>query len=133
MSFRRILTVCALVSLLTSCSGVLDPSKNQVTPISGQVAVGGALITAVSWSKQGEVEVTITSVSPTPANGPLAMYLGQEDNAGNCFQLAGYLSQAIVNRTVQFGVLQKGNYCVGVYDPGALTVAANVAGNISHP
>jgi len=133
MGFPRILAVCALASLLTSCSSVIDPSKNQTTPISGQVAVGGALITPVSWSKQGEVQVTITSVTPTPTLGPLALYLGQEDNAGNCFQLAGYLSQAIVNRTVQFGVLQKGSYCVGVYDPGALTVAVNVAGNISHP
>jgi len=133
MGLPRILTVCALACLLTSCSSVIDPSKNQVEPFSGVVAVGGALIKPVSWGKQGEVEVTITSVTPTPANGPLAMYLGQQDNAGNCFQLAGYLSQAIVNRPVQFGVLQKGNYCVGVYDPGALTVAANVAGNISHP
>jgi len=133
MGFPRILTVCAFAALLTSCSGVLDPSKNQSTPISGQVVVGGALITPVSWSKQGEVEATVTAVTPTPANGPLAMYLGA-DSGGNCLQIAGYGPfPAIVNRTVQFGVVQKGNYCLGVYDPGALTVAVNVTGNISHP
>jgi hypothetical protein len=133
MGFRRFLTVCALTGLLTGCSGVIDPSKNQVEPFSGVVPVGGALIKPYSWSKNGEVEVTMTSVTPTPTNGPLNMYIGQEDSAGNCFQLSGYLSQAIVNRTVQFGVLNKGNYCLGVYDPGVLTVAVNVAGNFSHP
>jgi hypothetical protein len=133
MGFPRILTVWASVAFLTSCSGVLDPSKNQSTPISGQVVVGGALITSASWSKQGEIEATLTSVTPTPANGPLAMYLGA-DSGGNCLQIAGYGPfPAIVNRTVQFGVVQKGNYCLGVYDPGVLTVAVNVAGNFSHP
>jgi hypothetical protein len=95
--------------------------------------VGGALIKPYSWSRNGEVEVTMTLVTPPPTNGPLNMYIGQEDGSGNCFQLQGYLSQAIVNRTVQFGVLNKGNYCLGIYDPGVLTVAVNVAGNFSHP
>ena len=133
MGFRRILPMCAFAALLTSCGGVIDPSKNQSTPITGQVGVGGALITSVSLSKQGEVEATVTAVTPTPANGPLGMYLGA-DSGGNCLQMLGYGPfPAIVNRTVQFGVVQKGNYCLGVYDPGVLTVAANVTGNISHP
>jgi hypothetical protein len=133
MGIRRILTVCAVVSLLAGCSSVIDPSKNTVESFSGVVPVGGTLIKNYSWSNQGEIEVTMTSVTPMPTNGPLAMYIGQSDSSGNCFQLSGYVSQAIVNRTVQFGVLQKGNYCLGVYDPGVLTVAANVAGNFSHP
>jgi hypothetical protein len=133
MGIRRILTVCALAVLLPGCSGVIDPSKNTVEPFSGVVPVGGAFTQGFSWGKNGEVEVTMTSVTPTPTNGPLAMYIGQSDSSGNCFQLAGYLSQAIVNRPVQFGVLNKGSYCLGVYDPGVLTVAANVAGNFSHP
>ena len=133
MAFRRILTVFALAAGLAGCSGVLDPSKNQVEQFSGVVPVGGVLTKSFSWGKQGEIEVTMTSVTPTPTNGPLAMYLGQSDSSGNCFQLAGYLSQAIVNRTVQFGVVQKGSYCLAVYDPGVLTVSANVAGNFSHP
>jgi hypothetical protein len=134
MGFRRFLTVCALTGLLTGCSGVIDPSKNQVEPFSGVVVVGGVFIKDFSWSKNGEVEVTMTSVTPTPTNGPLAMYIGQSDSSGNCFQINGYPPvQAIVNRTVQFGVVNKGNYCLAVYDPGVLTVSANVAGNFSHP
>lgn len=133
MGIPRILTVCALAGLLSACSGVLDPSKNTVEQFSGVVPVGGTLIKNFSWSNNGEVETTMTSVTPTPTNGPLNMYVGLVDSGGNCGALSGYLAQAIVNRDVQWGVLNKGNYCLGIYDPGVLTVAANVAGNFSHP
>jgi hypothetical protein len=133
MGIPRILTVCAVASLLAGCSGVIDPSKNQVEQFSGVVTVGGTLTKNFSWSNNGEVQTTMTSVTPTPTNGPLNMYVGIPDSSGNCSPLNGYLAQAIVNRTVQWGVLNKGNYCLGVYDPGVLTVAANVAGNFSHP
>jgi hypothetical protein len=133
MGCRRILTGIVLGSLLSGCSNVIDPSKNAVENFSGVVPVAGQLIKLYSWSKNGEIEVTMTQVTPTPTNGPLAMYIGQADSGGNCFQLAGYAAQAIVNRKVQFGVLNKGSYCLGIYDPGVLTVAANVAGTFSHP
>jgi hypothetical protein len=133
MVFRRILTAVVCAGFLSGCSGVIDPSKNQVETFTGNLGVGGGAVFAYSWGKNGEIEVTMTSVTPTPANGPLAMYLGQEDNAGNCFQLAGYSSTAIVNRKVQFGVLNKGNYCLGIYDPGVLTAPVNFSGTFSHP
>jgi hypothetical protein len=133
MVFRRFLTAVACASLLSSCSGVIDPSKNTVENFEGDIAVGSAKIFDYSWDRNGEIEVTITSVTPTPTNGPIAMYIGQADNAGNCFQLAGYATQAIVNRKVQFGVLNKGSYCLGVYDPGVLTVSVHFKGTFSHP
>jgi len=133
MGIRRVLTVCALAVVLPACSGVIDPSKNQVEQFSGIVPVGGTLTKNFSWSNNGEVETTMTSVTPTPTNGPLNMYVGLVDSGGNCNALSGYVAQAIVNRTAQWGVLNKGNYCLGVYDPGVLTVAANVTGNFSHP
>jgi hypothetical protein len=133
MGFRRFSLLLLVAAGLASCSSVIDPSKNTVVPFTGSVAVGGAYVSFYSWNNNGEIEVTLTSVVPTPTNGPLAMYLGQADSGGNCFQLQGYLSQAIVNRTVQFGVLNKGSYCLGVYDPGVLTVPVTVTGTFSHP
>ena len=132
MGFRRILTVAACACLLSSCSGVIDPSKNKVENFEGDVAIGNVVTFNYSWDKNGEIEVTMTSVAPTPANGPLVMYIGQADGS-NCFQLAGYASQAIVNRKVQFGVLNKGSYCLSIYDPGVLTAPAHVKGTFSHP
>jgi hypothetical protein len=134
MGFRRILTAVAFACLLPGCSGVIDPSKNKVEPFSGTLAVGGSVTFPYSWDKNGEIEVTMTSVTPTPTNGPIAMYIGQQDNT-NCFQLQGYAAQAIVNRKVQFGVLNKGSYCLGIFDPapGVLTAPVSFAGTFSHP
>jgi hypothetical protein len=135
MVFRRFLTPLVFACLLSGCSGVLDPSKNTNQTFSGAVGPNGAVYFNFSWSQQGEVELTMTSVVPTPTNGPLWTYLGQPDTSGTCFQLSGYApQQAIVNRTIQFGVLQKGGYCVAVFDPGGvLTIPVNFAGTLSHP
>ena len=114
---------------------MLDPSKNTMEPISGTVPVGQAKIFFTSWNKNGEIEATLTSVTPTPTNGPLALYIGQPDTGNaNCFQLAGYPpTPAIVNRPVQFGVLNKGSWCLAIYDPGVLTVPVSFTGTFSHP
>jgi hypothetical protein len=132
MGFGRLLVAVSVASLLSGCSGVIDPSKNTVETFSGTLPVGGSVVFPYSWGKNGEIEVTMTAVTPTPANGPIAMYIGQQDS-GNCFQLAGYTAQAIVNRKVQFGVLNKGSYCLGIFDPGTLTVPVNFTGSFSHP
>jgi hypothetical protein len=117
MGFRWFLTVGALAVLLPGCSGVIDPSKNQVDNFSGVVTVGGVFTKVYSWDKNGEVEVAMTSVTPTPTNGPLAMYIGQPDGSEIAFKPYD-LTQAIVNRTVQFGVLNKGSWCLASTIPG---------------
>ena len=133
MVFRGFLTAVSCACLLTGCSGVIDPSKNKVENFSGTLAVGAGVNFPYSWDKNGEIEVLMTSVTPTPTNGPIAMYIGQSDGGGQCFQLAGYAAQAIVNRKVQFGILNKGSYCLGIFDPGVLTVPVNFSGTFSHP
>jgi hypothetical protein len=133
MGFRRLLMAVSVASLLSGCSGVIDPSKNQVENFAGVVPVGGVFTRGYSWDKNGEIEVALTSVNPTPTNGPIAMYVGQPDSAGNCFQIGYGPTQAVVNRKVQFGLLNKGSYCLAVFDPGTLTVAANITGTFSHP
>jgi hypothetical protein len=133
MQVFRLSIALGAALLVAGCSGVIDPSKNKVENFSGTLTVGQAKVFEYSWDKNGEVEVTMTSVTPTPTNGPIGLYLGQMDNSGNCFQLVGYSSPAIVNRKVQFGVINKGRYCLGIYDPGVLTVPVNFAGTFSHP
>jgi hypothetical protein len=134
MVFRCFLAAVAYGCLLSGCSGVIDPSKNKVETFTGTLAVGATVTFPYSWAKNGEIEVTMTSVTPTPANGPISMAIG--DNAsGTCLGFQGYSAQAIVNRKVQFGVLNKGNYCLIIYDPfpSALIVPVNFAGTFSHP
>ena len=132
MVFRRLFIALAFAAIASACGGIIDPAKNKVETFSGTLQVGGSSTFNYSWDKNGEIEVTITSVSPTPANGAIFFALGQIQN-GSCFQLSGYLAQGIVNRKAQFGVLNKGSYCLVVYDPGVLTVPVTFTGNFSHP
>ena len=132
MLFRRFFIALSLAAIASACGGIIDPAKNKVETFSGTLQVGGTSTFNYSWDKNGEIEVTITAVSPTPANGAIFFALGQIQS-GQCFQLSGYLAQGIVNRKAQFGVLNKGSYCLVVYDPGVLTVPVTFTGNFSHP
>ena len=131
MVFRR-LCVVAVAGIVSACGGIIDPSKNTIDPISGTLQVGGQVQSTHTLGKNGEVEVTMTSVTPTPANGSIGLQLGQVVN-GTCSLLQGYSAAGVVNRKVQFGVLNKGTYCLVVFDPGVLTVPVTYAGNFSHP
>ena len=112
---------------------MIDPSKNQIENFEGDLSVGGSAIFRYSWDKNGEIEVTMTSIAPTPANGPIALYIGQTDSAGNCFQLAGYAAQAIVNRKVQFGLLEQRQLLSGRFRPRRPDRPDAFPGTFSHP
>ena len=132
MVFCRFFIALSLAAVASACGGIIDPAKNRVEPFSGTLQVGGSTSFNYSWDKNGEIEVTITSVTPPPANGAIAFALGQIQS-GTCLQLSGYAAQGIVNRTVNFNVLNKGSYCLVVFDPGVLTVPTNFTGTFSHP
>lgn len=118
--------------MASACGGIIDPSKNTVEPFTGTLQVGGTNTHNYSQDRNGEVEVTVTSVTPSPVNGTIGLALGQV-LSGSCNPLAGYVATGVVNRKVQFGILNKGSYCLVVFDPGVLTVAVAYAVNVSHP
>lgn len=133
MAFRRLSAAVALAGCVSACGGIIDPSQNKVEPFTGTLRpLGSVEFSNYTLNKSGEAEVTITSVSPTPANGPIWLQIGQIVS-GTCQLLFGYDSPAIVNRKIQYGILNKGSYCLVVYDPGVLTVPVTFAGNFSHP
>ena len=123
----------ALAVLVSACGGLIDPSKNTVETFSGTLTPGNAANHNYTLNKNGEVTVTMTSVVPPPANGALAVAIGTP--SGNFCALLGnfYISTGVVNRPVDFGFLQKGQYCVQVFDPGVLNVAVSYSGSFSHP
>jgi hypothetical protein len=134
MGLRRFSVALGLAASVAACGGIIDPAKNTIEPFSGTLQVGGTNSNHnYTLGKNGEVEVTVTSVVPTPTNGSIALGLGQV-LSGSCSLLGqAYISVGVVNRKVQFGVLNKGTYCLVVFDPGVLTVPVNYAGNFSHP
>ena len=130
MRFWRLLPVILLAASCAAC-GISTPSNNTVETVPGTVPVGSNDVHNFSLSKMGEVEVTITSLAPTPS-ASIGMALGQQFSGG-CTLLQGYVSPVVVNRVVQFGALQKGGYCLIVYDTGILTAPTTYTAKISHP
>lgn len=132
MSHRRVVLALGLAVLAAACGGIIDPSKNTVESLSGTLQPGGTTARNFEVGQNGEVEVTITSVSPAPQNGSIGVGLGQVSGA-SCVPLSGYVASGVPNRKIQWGFINKGTYCVLVFDPGVLTVAVNFTGTVSHP
>jgi hypothetical protein len=137
MNLRAVLAAAATVSSLAAC-GISDPSNNRTTPISGTLQPGqpgSGISHSFTASKNGELSVTFTSVTPPPSTGfSLAVTLGQI-TSGSCGVSPAYTQSIIVNRSNQFYQINKGDYCIFVFDPppGVITTATVYNGTISHP
>lgn len=123
--------VAIVVVLMTTACGISTPSNNTKDTISGTIPVGGSDSHDFTVNKNGEVEVTVTSLTPSPS-ASLGMGLGQP-TSGTCGLIQGYVAALVANRTAPFGYLNKGNYCLLVYDTGILTTATAYSATISHP
>ena len=135
MTVRALLVASAAVFALAAC-GISDPSDNKTVPISGTLQPGQAgtgISHPFTASKNGELSVTFTAVTPPPSTGgSLLVTLGQM-LSGTCQISPVYTQAIIVNRSNQFYQINKGDYCIFVYDPGVITTATVYNGTISHP
>lgn len=130
MRFRLAIPLL-LAGILSVACQLSTPSNNKIDEISGTIPVNGSEFKEFDITKNGELLVTITSLTPTPS-ASLGLAVGTP-NTGSCVQLGGYLSPLVANREVQFGYFNKGRYCVLLYDTGILTVPTEYRGRISHP
>lgn len=130
MSLRFLATLVVAALLSAACS-ISTPSNNKTDNISGEIPLLGQQVTEFTLSKNGEVQVTITSLTPTPS-ASLGMAIGQL-SGGSCLQIAGYIAPLVANRTQEFGYLNKGTFCLLLFDTGAMTVPTQYVGRISHP
>jgi hypothetical protein len=132
MSLRRFLAGLAVAACTSACGGIVDPSNNTVENFAGTLQMGGSNSTNYNVSKSGEVIVRINSLTPSPPSGSVGVGLGQT-NASGCALLAGYVANAIPGREVNFGLINRGSYCLIVFDPGTLNGPVAYAGTFSHP
>ena len=126
-------TLSLAVALFGSgCSSVATPSNNQVETFSGIVPLLGVASPPHNFttSKNGEFRIRVTSLAPNNA-ALIGVYLGQP--AGAICSQAGQITTAGINTQAMTGSLNKGNYCIGVLDPGTLTVATTYSLELSHP
>jgi hypothetical protein len=138
--FVRIVgAVCVAGLLASACSGISDPSNNTTEDFPGTVGpLAGPGRVHVFESKQGEYTAKIIALSPT-ATTVLAVFLGQDAGDGNCTRIIGQAGLATLNSTGLSGTIQKGHYCIQVYDPASelgsapLTADQTYTLRVSHP
>jgi len=122
LKFSGALAALALAVSLAGCSSVNTPSSEITENYSGTLSPLGQVSTNFNASKNGELQMTLTSLTPRPVVGFIALAIGQPVTGG-CSPLIGYVvSQAAIGQQYSFGQLNKGSYCLLVADPnGALT------------
>jgi hypothetical protein len=115
---------------LAGCSGVVDPSKNQVENFSGTLNLLAQVDHNFNVEKNGEVQVRLTSITPNSA-AILGVGLGQP--AGSTCGIYSVNNIAGVGRDAFGSSIQKGSWCVRVFDNGTLTAPQNYTLQVSHP
>ncbi len=131
MRFRGLIAVLAAAALASVACGITTPADNDVDQVTGIIPVAGTDTKNFDARNNGEVQITVTSLVPTPS-ASLGMYIGQPSGT-SCALIQGYLAPVTANRTAEFGYFNKGSYCVVFYDTGALTADTAYVANISHP
>jgi hypothetical protein len=107
------LAFAALGAITTLSSG---SNNNKVsTTFAGSVAREGVSSHSFTVSRDGNVEVTLTGLDPAPTR-KIGLGLGTPTPAGNCALVEAIDSTHVAGRIG--GELQKGTYCVAVYDSG---------------
>ncbi|HEY2906012.1 MAG TPA: hypothetical protein VGJ29_08930 [Vicinamibacterales bacterium] len=131
MRFRLAAALGVAALIAVSCGGVTDPSNNTVDTFTATLPVGGFNIHPFSASNSGEISVIIKALSPV-SSAVLGVIYGLPQSDGSCAAIngsAGSLSSVVFSNAVQ-----KGSYCLGVYDYfSSLTVPENYTITVSHP
>ena len=123
--------LCLAAAVLTAgCGGIIDPSKNLIDTPSGTIAPGGFVFHTFSASKTGEFEIRITNLN----NADAFLHMAYGPDAGGCNRASLGDAYRQLNQAGFGGSIQKGNYCVYLYDDLlALKAESPYTLRISHP
>jgi len=134
LKFSAAMIALACAFSLAACSSVNTPSSEITANYSDTLPPLGQVSTNFNVSKNGELQLTLTSLSPRPVVGFIALAIGTPVTGG-CSPLVGYVvSQAAIGQQYAFGQINKGSYCLLVADPnGVLTTSAAFNVQYTHP
>ena len=134
VQIARLFGVIAVTGSLAACSSVASPSTGTTEDFSGTLAPLGQTSKPFSASKNGEVQLTLQSLTPRPVVGFVTIAVGQPVGDG-CSPMAGfYVAQAGVGQQYAFPQIAKGSYCTVIADANAaLTTAATFSIRLVHP
>jgi hypothetical protein len=133
----RFAAVLAAGLMAASCGGITDPSQNTVSTGSGAFPPGGQSAgIPFTASNGGELTVRITALAPN-SQTYVGIYWLQDASGGACTSYGGALYQsgfAQVNVPAITGAqINKGQYCIVLYDSVGLTQTETFTVQISHP
>lgn len=119
-----------LLGAFSACGGISSPSKNNVQDFAGTLQVGGLNTHPFSASKNGEFFVTVMELGTRTLT--IGTGLGEVVNS-QC-QSSGYLQPyGRWNQQALGGPINKGSYCLIVYDPGILAAPLTYTVRVSSP
>ena len=132
--FLYMLAGVALAASLTACGSVSTPSSETTEEFSDTLTPQGQIFRTFSVSKTGEMQMTLTNLTPRPVVGFIALAVGVPAGSA-CSPMPGYIvSQAAVGQQYSFGQITKASYCLLVADANAaLTQNAAFTVRFTHP
>lgn len=133
MGFIRLASLAVLAVTLSGCRGISTPSENRIESFTGTVEVGSVgPAHFFSVGRNGELFVTVTAIAPD-LTSIVGVSVGRE-TSGSCIAVFGYTNNfAQLNRQAIGAPIDKGSYCVVVFDPGSLSRAQSYSVRVSHP
>jgi hypothetical protein len=130
MLLRRLSAAFGAALITVSCGGIVDPSKNDKETFHGTIPFGGlGEQHNFNVSKNGEYSILIESLTP-PTGSLVGVRLGIIQ-AGTCNFFTA--SPGKIGTSALSGPIDKGDYCVQLYDPGTLAQSETYALTVSHP
>jgi hypothetical protein len=131
-NLRKALVVglVAGTSLALPACGISTPSSNTVENFSGSLAVGGINSHEFRAGRTGEIEVTVTELSPE-SGVFIGVGYGQMIS-GQC-QLISRYDFARVGQLAMSQPISSGQFCAFIYDPGSFTQTNTYTLRVSHP
>ena len=132
LSTVPIALIASLSLSVAACSGINDPSKNTVVDFSGTLEQFEGDVFEFDVNKSnGEYWVQLTALAPDTSTG-FSIYLGQVVN-GLCTPILGQQGSARLNQRALSSTIQKGHYCIQLFDAGFIPRAQTYTIRVSHP
>lgn len=134
MRSRCFAAVLAVGLFSVACSGVTSPSTYTPEDVTGTIEPGGTSTKTFSVARTGELQLTLTTLTPAPRVGFLGITVGQQIGT-ICSPLYGYsIGLAAVGQQYSLPTVLKGNYCVIVVDGASvLPATATYTIRLLHP
>jgi hypothetical protein len=130
----RLLGALALAASIAACKGVTSPSSYPDDDLTGTIVPGGQNDKPFTVGSTGEMQMTLSSLSPAPVVGFMAVGVGQYVGSV-CAPIGGYYAQqAPIGQQLSFPTITQGSYCMLIADANlALKQSATFRLHTKHP